>query len=287
MAQTEATPSASVGAPCTPRSSLRVYPTESDLSLKIQFNQINEPKRVELWLDGTILICSFRQWSGDVELQIPVELVILSKRKRFNIDLRRFGKRETIMLGAQGASTLMEAWNTNELESFFQEVEKRKLEVHETIPFLAREGVGFSDNKPSRRMILWMFLFLLPGMMLERLWLLFLAALPVLWFLYCRCERALQPAWYRNAARFLKKGKLAEAESQLKQGLEGQSSNVEAILLLTEVYVKQSRYDDALQAAQRLAEKNVELSDEIQQWIIQCKRIHARRASSNLIKEAS
>jgi hypothetical protein len=310
--------------------------------IQLRVRSIDNSKRLGLSLEGTILVCRTLRGRIEPEIQIPVELIAIGERKRF--DARRllralfaflvailvtvaifgflgprdgqeedvtivqkaamvvstvillggflafcvllvmfFRRGRTVCLIVAPQGNVIEFWKPRRCEqaidALLEGIRHRQKVVEEETPSPAKAPIVYVDPPSlTRKFLAYLYLSLLPAVFARQLRLLVFVVVPVLWYVVRMSQYLRQPAEYRHAVRCYRRKRWDETVEFLTNYLDYDPQHFAAYILLLHVYMRSSRYDDALTAIAAYGDSWPEISRDLYTSVWDCKRVGQRRA---------
>jgi tetratricopeptide (TPR) repeat protein len=165
-----------------------------------------------------------------------------------------------------------------EIDAFVEEVRRRQGLVSESLAGAVRRPMGFSkEHSVIPRLTAFVWLALMPAVIMGRASLLILPLGVLAWFAYQQVQYRRQPREYRQAVRSYLRDDLDDAIDALQRLRDRLADYVPAYFFLAEVFTRAGRFEEALDVTSRLADDYPELARQMQNDIWLFKRIHQRR----------
>ena len=170
--------------------------------------------------------------------------------------------------------------DSQKIDELIEQIKQKQAVVETRFEHPAKNSIYSSIYSPVLRIIVIFFLFALPALSTERVYLFLLLLLPGIWLVYKGIQYISHPKEYRKAMRFHIRKDWDNAIRSLNHLKKDCPEYLPAYTLLVNTYIHTKRFDDALNVAASLPDEYRDLAQDIQTDVWYFKRLYERRKST-------
>lgn len=219
-----------------------------------------------------------------VHLIVVFSIILLSMVAFFIYLVLFFIRVKTVAFFIAPDGYKIEFWksknDSKKIDELIEQINQRQAKVEAPFEHPVRNSVYTSKYSPVLRIIIIIFLFAIPALTTENLFLFLLVLLPVIWFVYKGIQYMNQPENYRKAMSFYIQKNWDSAISLLNCLKEDCPEYLPTYPLLVGIYLRTKQFDDALSMAASLPYDYNDLAQDIQTDVWYFKRLYERRKST-------
>ncbi len=195
--------------------------------------------------------------------------------------------KKTIRLTTTNNSVNIEFWKERKIakriDDLLQKVKEQQALLKETQAHNSEDIYEISDTNQRRRLIPISCLFCLPAVILKKPFLLLLALIPIVLYIWRNVIKLRQhPKEFRHAIVRYKHKDWQGTIEHLKNLLEYSPEYIPAMFMLAATYVRSEQFDEAINITAQIPEEYLDERNDLHTTIWKFKRINLRRKENNL-----
>jgi len=196
--------------------------------------------------------------------------------------VRFFFKQRTITLTIAPDNGEITFWalkkNEAQIDALLREIKSRQAYVQEAIAYPLSTSLADVFEPPWKRTVALVFFFALPGIILEKPWLLLLCLAPLLIYVWSAVNTIGQPRLFRKAIRAGFRKRWQDALSLVQQLQQTRPSYIPGHLLAVDINLRLHQFPEAMSVLAAIQnEINPEYVQETQSGIVQRQRMFERK----------
>jgi hypothetical protein len=212
---------------------------------------------------------------------VTVSALFLSIVLFFIFFVKFFIKEKIVSFVISPDERIIEFWKSKKdapkIDDFIKQIKQRQAVVEKPFEYPAGNSIYTSKYSPLLRAIVIVFIFTIPALITENLYLFFIVLLTFVWFAYKGVKYLIQPKEYRKAMSFYIKKEWEKATTELENLQKSNPKYLPAYTLLVGMYIHNKQFDNALTTVASLPHEYLDIAQDIHKDIWYFKRLYERR----------